>query len=50
MMIQIALLGWIVFNEDLSGLKIVGMVLALAGLILTQLRRQPEPVNQQSDI
>jgi drug/metabolite transporter (DMT)-like permease len=50
MMIQIALLGWVVFHEDLSGLKIVGMILALAGLILTQLRKQPNPANQQSDI
>ena len=38
MLIQIAILSWIFLQESLSGMEILGMILAAAGAVLVQLR------------
>ncbi len=51
MLAQIALLGWLALGESLTPIKIIGMSLALGGVILTQLRKAPQPLpNPQTDI
>ena len=39
MLIQIAVLGWIFLHEGLSGMEILGMVLAATGAVLVQIRK-----------
>lgn len=51
MLAQIALLGWLALGESLTPIKIIGMSLAMSGVILTQIRKVPQPLpNPQTDI
>jgi drug/metabolite transporter (DMT)-like permease len=40
MLIQIALLAWIVLGEDLTGREVVGLVIAGIGTVIVQIRRR----------
>jgi drug/metabolite transporter (DMT)-like permease len=39
---QIAVLAWVFLGENLSGLDVIGIVLAVFGAILVQMRPSPQ--------
>ncbi|MDK2981284.1 MAG: hypothetical protein PWQ55_1631 [Chloroflexota bacterium] len=48
-MVQIAILAWVVLGERMDGMEILGILLAAAGAVLVQLRRRPVAVKSEAE-
>jgi drug/metabolite transporter (DMT)-like permease len=48
-MVQIAVLAWVVLGERMDSLEILGVTLAASGAVLVQLRRKPEAKEIQTE-
>jgi len=48
-MVQIAVLAWVVLGERMDGFEVLGIILAAAGAVLVQLRKQPQGAPDQTE-
>ncbi|MEL7643922.1 MAG: EamA family transporter [bacterium] len=49
MLVQVALLAWLILGEDLSGQQWAGIALAAVGVVLVQLKFKKKPKTQHED-